>query len=107
MKRLRQRLFSNKGELLAETIVSMLILVILLALVTNVIQHALIMIGRSIQTGKDVQEQQVNPAILVEYRTSPQPPTTPTITFEIAGLVDITHIILVDDGGLPVAFSPD
>jgi hypothetical protein len=102
LDRIKKRLISNRGELLAETLVSMILLVLLLAIVTSVIQQSLAMINRSIQRGREIQENEVNPAILIEYRN---PSTTSTFSITIAG-ISTSHSIYFDDGDM-VAFSPE
>jgi uncharacterized membrane protein YdbT with pleckstrin-like domain len=67
LNKLKKRVASNRGEILMETIISMMLLVILLALVTSVIQQALMMITRSSRQGRELQEDEANVAILGEY----------------------------------------
>jgi hypothetical protein len=102
LMQLKKKITSNKGELLAETLISMLILVVLIALVTNVIQHALIMIGNSIQRGREIQEEQVNPAVMGGYQ---DPAETGIITFSMPG-VSASHSVFITEDGI-TAFSPE
>jgi hypothetical protein len=62
-----KRLLSNKGEFLAETMMSFLVLAILMAVVFLVIGRAMTMAGDSTRKARTIQENEVNPAILLEY----------------------------------------
>ncbi|MCL1822786.1 MAG: hypothetical protein FWG44_01155 [Oscillospiraceae bacterium] len=69
MKRLkhRHRLISNKGELIAETMVSFMILAMLFAAVLMCLNFALRVTGRSIRDSRELQEDVVNPTLLTQY----------------------------------------
>jgi competence protein ComGC len=107
-KEAKKKFASNKGELLVETMISLLILAILIAVVTSVIVNALGMITNSGQRARDLQSNQINPAILIDYE---DPANETSILFTCAstcacGLgLNVFHEIYFRDEGI-IAFTP-
>jgi len=66
MREVLNRIKSNKGETLTETLVSMTILAILMAAVTTMIIVSLRVTGDSMQRGREIQND-FNSAMSVEY----------------------------------------
>ncbi|MDR2559709.1 MAG: hypothetical protein LBC86_09255 [Oscillospiraceae bacterium] len=85
-----KRLTSNRGELIAETIISFMILSILVTAVFLVLSRAMSMTTDSARKAKISQEGEMNPAILMAFPNS----EPANIVFNVTGLGIVTHPII-------------
>ena len=101
IRKIRKTIRSNKGEMLLESIVSLLILSILLVSVAVTIQTALRITGISLQEAQETQETRINPLVLAQYTDS----EATNITFTAGGILASHQVVFNLDGGI-LAFSP-
>jgi hypothetical protein len=83
-----KRLTSNRGELLAETIISFMLLALLMSMIAILVRGAMLMTNSSIENAKISQEDEINPAIMEDYSSSLEKEFKITATLP-AGLSDI------------------
>ncbi|MCL2696983.1 MAG: hypothetical protein FWE74_02740 [Oscillospiraceae bacterium] len=88
VKKVKERLTSNRGELIAETIMSFLVLSILVAAVFLIMSQAMAMTSDSARRAITSQEDEVNPSVLRTYVHS----ETVRIHFNGGG-IQATHTI--------------
>jgi hypothetical protein len=103
--KLKKKLSSKKGELIAETAMSFLVLAILVASVFMVLTRAMSMTSDSAKKARISQEGEVNPAILMEYPCS----VPATIEFRIGAMPIASHAIefnTMHPPGTPAADCP-
>jgi len=112
----KELILNNKGEMLMEAIVSVLLLSILLVIIATMIQTSRNMTARSMDEASLLQEMLLNPTTQasdnindfgdeddreMEFRDG-------IITFQIPGFVASTHDIQIyDNNGIIIAFVPD
>jgi len=92
---------SKRGELVLESIVSLLMFSILLAGVSAMLQTSIMMISVSIRNAKELQEQTINKITLSEYEYSSEAVLTLTHAYGSA-----SHEIVFNDSDI-IAFVPD
>ena len=103
MESLKRILLKNKGEMLIEAIVSILLLAILLTTVTAMIMASRRMTARSMVDARTMQEETFNPTTLRGPGSR-----AGTIRFtSVARVINVTHNVLIyEDDNIINAFYP-
>jgi hypothetical protein len=90
--KVKERLTSNKGEMLVETLMSLVIFAILLGAVFLIVTRSQTMTSNSIREARVMQQGEVNPALMEAYVGSSGSGTT-TISF-FGGGITASHSII-------------